>query len=35
MKMALDGASRDEIDAHMAQNYEVAEHRDKLLDFAM
>ncbi len=31
MKMALDGASREEIDAHIAQNYEVPS-RDKLLD---
>jgi outer membrane biosynthesis protein TonB len=31
MKMALDGASREEIDAHIAQNYDV-EHREKLLD---
>lgn len=31
MKMALDGASREEIDAHIAQNYDV-ENRDKLLD---
>lgn len=31
MKMALDGASREEIDSHLASNYDV-EHRDKLLD---
>jgi outer membrane biosynthesis protein TonB len=31
MKMALDGASREEIDAHIAQNYDV-DSRDKLLD---
>lgn len=31
MKMALDGAPREEIDAHIAQNYDV-EHRDELLD---
>src|SRR5215208_4143089 len=31
MKMALDGASREEIDAHIAQNYDV-ERRDELLD---
>ena len=31
MKMALDGAPREEIDAHLAQNYDV-ESRDKLLD---
>jgi outer membrane biosynthesis protein TonB len=31
MKMALDGASRDEIDSHLAANYTL-EHRDKLLD---
>jgi outer membrane biosynthesis protein TonB len=31
MKMALDGASREEIDQHLAENYDVA-HREKLLD---
>jgi outer membrane biosynthesis protein TonB len=31
MKMALDGASREEIDAHLAANYDV-ESREKLLD---
>jgi|SRR5215211_772667 len=31
MKMALDGASREEIDAHLAANYDV-ENREKLLD---
>ena len=31
MKMALDGAPREEIDAHIAQNYDV-DGRDKLLD---
>lgn len=31
MKMALDGASREEIDSHLAGNYDV-ENRDKLLD---
>jgi outer membrane biosynthesis protein TonB len=31
MKMALDGASREEIDAHLISNYEV-ENREKLLD---
>lgn len=31
MKMALDGAPREEIDAHIAQNYDVS-NRDKLLD---
>ena len=31
MKMALDGASREEIEAHIAENYEV-ESREKLLD---
>ena len=31
MKMALDGASREEIDEHLAANYDV-EHREKLLD---
>jgi outer membrane biosynthesis protein TonB len=33
-KMALDGASREEIAAHLAEHYEVAEP-EKLLDFAM
>ena len=33
-KMALDGSSRDEIAAHIAEHYEVAD-RDKLLDFVM
>ena len=33
-KMALDGATREEIAAHLAQHYEVAEP-EKLLDFAM
>jgi hypothetical protein len=31
MKMALDGAPREEIDAHIEQNYDV-DNRDKLLD---
>jgi DivIVA domain-containing protein len=31
MKMALEGASRDEIDRHLADNYELP-HRGKLLD---
>ncbi|MEO8092819.1 MAG: hypothetical protein ABI726_08950 [bacterium] len=31
MKMALDGAPRDEIDAHIAENYDVP-NREKLLD---
>lgn len=31
MKMALDGSSREEIEAHLEANYSV-EHRDKLLD---
>lgn len=31
MKMALDGASREEIDAHLAEHYDV-ESREKLLD---
>jgi outer membrane biosynthesis protein TonB len=31
MKMALDGSSREEIDAHLAENYDI-EHREKLLD---
>ncbi len=31
MKMALDGASREEIDAHIAANYDLP-NRDKLLD---
>jgi hypothetical protein len=31
MKMALEGASREEIDRHLAENYDVA-HREKLLD---
>jgi outer membrane biosynthesis protein TonB len=31
MKMALDGASREEIDAQLAANYDV-ENREKLLD---
>ena len=31
MKMALDGSSREEIEAHLEANYDV-EHRDKLLD---
>ena len=29
--MALDGSSREEIEAHLEANYDV-EHRDKLLD---
>jgi outer membrane biosynthesis protein TonB len=33
-KMALDGASRDEIATHLADHYEVAD-RDKLLDFVI
>lgn len=31
MKMALDGASREEIEVHLAANYEL-EHAEKLLD---
>jgi outer membrane biosynthesis protein TonB len=31
MKMALDGSSREEIEAHLAENYDV-EHTEKLLD---
>ena len=31
MKMALEGASREDIDRHLAENYDV-EHRGKLLD---
>jgi hypothetical protein len=31
MKMALEGASREEIDRHLAENYDV-DHREKLLD---
>lgn len=31
MKMALDGSSREEIEAHLEANYDV-ENRDKLLD---
>jgi outer membrane biosynthesis protein TonB len=31
MKMALDGASREEIERHLADNYELS-HADKLLD---
>jgi outer membrane biosynthesis protein TonB len=31
LKMALDGSSREDIDAHLAENYDI-EHRDKLLD---
>ncbi len=31
MKMALDGAAREDIDTHLAAHYDV-EHRDKLLD---
>jgi outer membrane biosynthesis protein TonB len=31
MKMALDGASREEIDAHLVANYQVS-NREKLLD---
>ena len=33
-KMALDGSSREEIAAHLAAHYEVADP-EKLLDFAM
>jgi DNA-binding FrmR family transcriptional regulator len=33
-KMALDGASRDEIASHLTEHYEVADP-EKLLDFAM
>ena len=33
-KMALDGSSREEIAAHVAANYEVAD-AEKLLDFVM
>jgi outer membrane biosynthesis protein TonB len=31
MNMAMDGASREQIDRHLAENYSL-EHRDKLLD---
>jgi DivIVA domain-containing protein len=31
MKMALDGSSRDEVDRHLAEHYDLAD-RDKLLD---
>jgi hypothetical protein len=31
MKMALDGAPRQEIDRHLAEHYEL-ENREKLLD---
>ena len=31
MKMALDGSSREEIEEHLAENYDV-EHTEKLLD---
>jgi hypothetical protein len=31
MKMALDGASREEIDSHLESNYDL-DSRDKLLD---
>ena len=34
MKMALDGSTREEIEAHLADNYEL-EHADKLLDDVM
>lgn len=34
MKMALDGFSREEIEAHLAENYDV-EHAEKLLDDVM
>ena len=34
MKMALDGSSRDEIEAHLGENYEI-DSSDKLLDDVM
>ncbi|MFI5025183.1 MAG: hypothetical protein ACHQCI_00315 [Solirubrobacterales bacterium] len=34
MKMALDGSTREEIEAHLADNYEL-EHAEKLLDDVM
>ena len=34
MKMALDGSSREEIEAHLAESYDV-EHAEKLLDDVM
>ncbi len=34
MKMALDGSSRDEIETHLGENYDI-EASDKLLDDVM